>query len=117
MVEGYIANLLPPRQESLNCLLPVEESEQVGQVNSKQEIQAIETYESYVDLSNNNSNLPIVLLAENGELALYGFSQFDMPDMRVEMTGTTNTGVPVLEATPANQTIQAVQPSANQTAS
>ena len=109
MVEGYIANSLPLHQDHLNCLLPAEESEQVGQVNSEQDTQAIETYESYLDLSNNNSNSPIAQ-PENGELTLYGFSQFDNPEMRIEMTGTTDAGVPVQGATPANQTIQPVQP-------
>ena len=34
-VEGYMANSLPLRQELLNCLLPVEERNVVGQENSK----------------------------------------------------------------------------------
>ena len=34
-----------------------------------------------------------------------------MLEMRAEMTGTTNTGVPALGATPVNQIIQAEQPS------
>ena len=80
----------------------------------KQDTQAIETNELlYVDLSNNNNNnnnnLPIVQPG-NGELSPYGFSQFDIPEMRIKMTGTTNTGVLVQGAIPANQTIQPVQP-------
>ena len=59
VVEGYIANSQPLCQKCLNCLLPAGESEQVGQVNSKHDTQAIETYELYLDLSENNSNLPI----------------------------------------------------------
>ena len=91
MVECYIANSLPHRQERLNDLLLAEESEQVVQVNSKQDTQGIETYDLYIDLSNNNSNLPIALSTRNGELTLYRFSQFNEPDMRIKMTGMTDT--------------------------
>ena len=79
-------------------------------------MQAIERFDFYVDLSNNNSNLPTAPLAENMEVTLYGFSQFDILDMRVELTDTTDTGVPVLRFTPTNQTIQALPPSATVTA-
>ena len=44
------------------------------------------------------------------ELTLYGFSQFDVSEMRIEMADTTNTGVPILGTTPTNQTIQPAQP-------
>ena len=73
LVEGYMANSLPLFQERLNCLLPAEENEQVGQVNSKNNNQAIERFDLYVDLSS-DSNLPVAPLAENWELTLYGFS-------------------------------------------
>ena len=96
VVEGYIANSLPLREERLNCLLPAEEKEEVGQVNSAKNNQAIERFDSYVDLSN-DSNLPVAPFAENGELTLYGFSQFDIPDLRtMDATGTSGT---VLQAT------------------
>ena len=108
VVEGYRENLLPLPQERLKCLLPAEESEQVGQVNSENNMQAIERFDLNVDLFNNNNNLAVAPLAENEELTPYGFCQFDVPDMRVDMTNTTNTGVPVLRETSINQTIQVV---------
>ena len=95
VVEGYIANSLPLCQEHLNCLLPAEEKEKVGQVSSKNNNQVINRYDLYVDLSN-NSNLSVAPPAENGDLILYGFSQFDVPDLRIENMDATNTGVPVL---------------------
>ena len=99
VVEGYIANSLPLRKERLNCLLPAEEKEEVGQVNSKNNNQAIKRFDLYVDLSN-DSNLPVAPLAENGELTLYGFSQFDIPDLRtMDATGICGT---VLQATSTN---------------
>ena len=61
----------------------------------------------YVDLSK-NSNLPVTLPAENRELTLYRFSQFDVPDLQIENMDTTNTGVPVLQATSTNQALQTV---------
>ena len=79
VIEGYIANSLPLHKEHFNCLLPVEEKEEVGQVNSKNNNQAINRFDLYVDLSN-NSNLPVAPLVENRELTLNGFSQFDAPD-------------------------------------
>ena len=83
VVEGYIANSLPIHQECLNCLLPAEETEEVGQVNSKNNNQAIKKFDSYVDLSN-NFNLPVAPLADNGELTLYGFSQFNVLETQIE---------------------------------
>ena len=50
VVEGYIANSLPLRQERLNCLLPAEESENVGQVNGNQNVQTMTTFELYNNL-------------------------------------------------------------------
>ena len=97
MVEGYIANSLPLRKERLNCLLPAEEKEKVGQVNSKNNNQAIKRFDLYVDLSN-NSNIPVALPGKNWGLILYGFSQFYVPDLRIENMDATNTGVPVLVA-------------------
>ena len=80
MVEGSITNSLPIRLDSLNYLLPMEETEEVGQVNSKNNNQAIERFDLYVDVSN-NSNISVAPLADNRELTLYGFSQFNVLDM------------------------------------
>ena len=107
MVEGYIANSLPLLKERLNCLLPAEEKEEVGQVNSKNNNQAIKRFDSYVDLFN-NSNLPVAPPAENWELTLYGFSQFDVLDLQIENMDATYTGAPVLQATSTNQALQPV---------
>ena len=49
VVEGYIANSLPLYKEHLNCLLPAEEKEEVGQVNSENNNQEIERFDLYVD--------------------------------------------------------------------
>ena len=101
MTEGYIANSLALRKERLNCLIPAEAKEEVGKVNSENSSQAIERFDLNVDLSN-NSNLPVVPPVENGELTLYGFSQIDVPDLRIENINATNTSVPVLQATSTN---------------
>ena len=101
VVEGYIANSLPLRQERLNCLLPAEETEEVGQIICANNENMMTTNESYNNLSNNN--LPI---AEPGnDLTLYGFSQFNVPEMRVEEQ------VQVLQPTLANGTNETIQPS------
>ena len=107
VVEGYLANSLPLYQERLNYLLPAEEKEEVGQVNSKNSNQVIERFDLYVNLCN-NSNLPVAPPAENGELPLYGFSQFDVPDLQIVIMDATNTGAPVLQATSTNQALQPV---------
>ena len=109
VVEGYIANSLPLRQERLNCLLPAEESENVGQVNGEQNVQAMSTFELYNNLSNNN--LPIA--QPGNKLTLYGFSQFDVPEMRVEVQETIGTEQvqPVLQPTTGNETMENDQPS------
>ena len=83
----------------------MEEKEEVGQVNSKNNNQAIERFDLYVDLSN-NSNLPIALPAENGELTFYGLSQFNVPDLQI--MDATDTSAPVLQATSTNQALQPV---------
>ena len=66
-------------------------SEQVGQVNSENSTQATERFDSYLDLSNNNINLPIATLVENGELTLNGFNHVDIRYMKVEEMDTTGT--------------------------
>ena len=86
-------------------MLSAEEKEEVGQVNNKNDNQAIKSFDSYLDLSN-NSNLPIAPPAENGELTLYGFSQFHAPDLRI--MGATDTSAHVLQATSTNQALQTV---------
>ena len=100
-----MANSLPLCKDCLNYLLPAEEKEEVGQVNSKNNKQAIERLDLYVDLSN-NSNLPIAPSAKNGELTLYGFSQFDILDLQI--MDATDTSAPVLQATSTNQALQPV---------
>ena len=64
--------------------------------------QIIKRFDSYVDLSN-NSNLPLENLTEDGALTLYWFSQFDIPNMRVEVVDATESGIHVLQATQTNQ--------------
>ena len=82
---------------------------------------AIQKFDSYVDLS--DTNLPLVEAPNDGALTLYGFLQFDIPDMRVEFADTTKNGVPVLKATPTVAEIPAannpgptnsIAPTANQ---
>ena len=107
VVEGYTANSLPLRQERLNCLLPAEEKEEVGLVNSENSIQIIKRFDLYVDLSK-NSNLPIAPPAEYVELTLYGFSQFNVPDLWIDNMKASNTGAPVFQATSTNQVLQPV---------
>ena len=101
VVEGYITNSLPLRQECLNRLLPAEGKEEVGQVNSDDNNLAIKRFDLYIDLSN-NANLPVTPPVENGELILYVLNQFDIPDLRIENMDVTNTDAPVLQA-PVNQ--------------
>ena len=98
VVEGYIANSKPLRQERLNGLLPAEKKESVRQQDEENVSKAIETFDSYVDLT--DTDLPLVDAPSDDAITLYGFSQFDIPDMRVEFTDATNNGVPVLKATP-----------------
>ena len=83
----------------------MQENEQVGQVNSKNNNQAIKRFDLYVDLSN-NSTLPVALPAENGELTLHGSSQFDVLDLRI--MNATETSAHVLQATSTNQALQSV---------
>ena len=82
-------------------------NEQVGQVNSENNNQAIESFDLYVDLSN-DSNLPVAPQEENGKQTLYGLSQFDIPDIQVEVMDATDTDVHILQATSTNRTIQQV---------
>ena len=84
--------------------------EEIGQVNSENNNQAIARFELFVDLSN-DSNSPVAPLADNGELTLNGFSQFNVPGMQIENMDTTNTGIPVLQATSTNQALQPAHPS------
>ena len=107
VVDGYIANSLPLHKERLNCLLPAKEKEEVGQVNSENNNQAIKRFDLYVDLSN-NFNLLVAPPAKNGELTLYGFSHFDILDLWIENMDATYTGALVLQATPTNQALQPV---------
>ena len=86
----------------------MEETEKVEQVNSKNDNQAIKRFDLYADLSN-DSNLSVAPLADNEELTLCGFSQFDVLDMQIENMDVTNTGVPVL-VTSTNQALQPVHP-------
>ena len=65
-------------------------------------MQSIERFDLHVDLSSNNLNLPVAALVENEELIPYGFSQLRLPDMGVEITDTSNIGVPVLTETSSN---------------
>ena len=77
--EGYIANSLPLCQERLNCLLPAKERDIIGQEKSK-ENQATESFNFLMDLSNDN-NFPLHTPGQDGALTLFGFSQFDIPEL------------------------------------
>ena len=45
-------------------------------------------------------------LAVDGALTLFGFSQFDIPNLRVEMDDKKELGICVLQATPTNQEVR-----------
>ena len=62
----------------------------------------MEKFDLYVDLSN-NKNILLKSLAVDKVLALLGFSQFDIPKLRVDMEDKKEPGIPMLQVTPTNQ--------------
>ena len=113
VVEGYIANSKPLREERLHCLLPAEIAEEekskkeVGQLTIKNgKNNMIENYDSFVNLS----NLPLDSnVNQEGSLTLYGFSQFDDPNLRIEYQDSTEDGIPLMKASLCNMEPAPVQ--------
>ena len=109
VVEGYIANSVPLRQERLNGLLPPSKREKTNYVRqqnlSEKEDQLVELEDDFVDL-----NVPgKVTQSKSTELTLYGFSQFDDPDYAIKYLESTDNGVPVMSLTAPNQPNKSIE--------
>ena len=61
-----------------------------------------------MDLSNNN-NLPLDAPGQDGALTLLEFSQFDIPELRVQGATKKESGIPMLQGTIVNQKVQEIQ--------
>ena len=114
VVEGYIANSKPLRDERLHCLMPRLEN---GEENGKKEQGQLGTSNA------NHDNLEDDELVDvsdpsprNGtDLTLYGFSQFYDSDMDVALMDGTLDGIPMLNAQPKPHSAVAAQSTLPQT--
>ena len=104
MVEGYIANSKPLRQERLHCLLP---AENVEEEKKKKEVRQLTIENGKVDtidnfnLFVNLSNLPLDTdVNQEGSLSLYRFSQFNDPNLRIDYVDSSEVGIPLVRESP-----------------
>ena len=113
VVEGYIANSKPLREERLHCLLPAEKVEEEKRMKEVRQLtiengknSTIENYDLFVNLS----DLPLDSdVNQEGSLILYGFSQFDDPNLQIEYQDSTEDGISVMKASPCNMEPAQVQ--------
>ena len=106
VVEGYIANSKPLRQERLHSLLPTENAEkekkekEVGQLTIEDgKADKIENFDLFMNLS----DLPLDSdVNQESALTLYGFPKFDDPNLQIDYVDSSEDGIPKWGQVPWN---------------